>query len=147
MQKVVILGGGVAGITAALELSKKYKNNSNVEITLISREPYFLFAPNLYEVATSPEELTDLESLSHTITLPLEKIFKNTEVKLIKAEVTDVDHKQKIVEAGGKITALTRADLIVKAGRDDNGQWLWQLNEDRVDRQRLLDFLEKLDIK
>jgi NADH dehydrogenase len=102
MPNVIILGGGVAGITAALELSKKYKNNSNVEITLISRETYFLFAPNLYEVATSPEELTDLELLSHTITLPLEKIFKNARVKLVFAEVTSVDHKQKIVEAGGK---------------------------------------------
>lgn len=102
MKKVVILGGGVAGITAALELSKKYKNNLQLEITLINREPYFLFAPNLYEVATSPEELTDLETLSHTITLPLEKIFKNTKVQLVEAEVTDVDHKQKVVTASGK---------------------------------------------
>lgn len=50
-------------------------------------------------------------------------------------------------ELGGKLTALTRADLIVKAGRDENGQWMWQLNEDKVDRDRLLDFLKKLEIK
>lgn len=50
-------------------------------------------------------------------------------------------------ELGGKLTALTRADLIVKAGRDENGQWMWQLNEDKVDRDRLQDFLKKLEIK
>lgn len=46
---------------------------------------------------------------------------------------------------GGKITALTRAKLIVKAGKDDNGQMTWQLNEEEVDRQKLLDFLKRID--
>lgn len=47
---------------------------------------------------------------------------------------------------GGKLTALTRSELIVKAGRDDNGQWLWQLNEEKVERQKLLDFIERLGV-
>lgn len=46
---------------------------------------------------------------------------------------------------GGKITALTRAKLIVKAGKDDNGQMTWQLNDESVDRQQLLDFLKRID--
>lgn len=45
-------------------------------------------------------------------------------------------------ELGGKLTALTRADLIQKAGKDDNGQWIWQLNEEKVPRETLKDFLE-----
>jgi hypothetical protein len=49
-------------------------------------------------------------------------------------------------ELGGKITALTRAGLIQKAGKDDNGQWLWQLNEDKTDKETLKDFLKSLDI-
>lgn len=49
-------------------------------------------------------------------------------------------------ELGGKITALTRADLIVKAGKDDDSQWLWQLNEEKVEKQTLKDFLESLGI-
>ena len=47
---------------------------------------------------------------------------------------------------GGKITALTRANFIVKAGRDENKNWLWQLNEDRVKRNDLEDFFKKLGI-
>ncbi len=49
-------------------------------------------------------------------------------------------------ELGGKLTALTRAKLIQKAGRDENGQWLWQLNEDQTDKETLKDFLESLGI-
>lgn len=49
-------------------------------------------------------------------------------------------------EIGGKITALSRAKLIQKAGRDENGQMLWQLNEERVDRKNLMDFLDTLNI-
>lgn len=49
-------------------------------------------------------------------------------------------------ELGGKLTALTRADLILKAGKDDDGQWLWQLNEEKVEKTSLLEFLESLGI-
>ena len=49
-------------------------------------------------------------------------------------------------ELGGKITALTRANLIQKAGRDDNGQWMWQLNEEFIAKKALLEFLESMGI-
>jgi hypothetical protein len=49
-------------------------------------------------------------------------------------------------ELGGKITALTREGLIQKAGRDENGQWLWQLNEEKTDKETLKGFLESLGI-
>lgn len=49
-------------------------------------------------------------------------------------------------ELGGKITALTRANLIVKAGKDDNNQWLWQLNEEKIEKTELQRFLESIGI-
>jgi hypothetical protein len=49
-------------------------------------------------------------------------------------------------ELGGKITALTRAGLIQKAGKDDNGQWIWQLNETKVEKNVLKDFLDSIGI-
>ena len=48
-------------------------------------------------------------------------------------------------ELGGKITALTRADLISRAGRDENGQQIWQLNKD-IDKIELLKILEEIGI-
>lgn len=47
---------------------------------------------------------------------------------------------------GGKITPLIRAGFIVGAGRDDEGQMMWKLNEERVERDKLLKFLKSIDI-
>ena len=49
-------------------------------------------------------------------------------------------------EMGGKITALARSKLIQKAGRDENGQMMWQLNEKRVNREELEKLLDSLDL-
>ncbi|MBI3380261.1 hypothetical protein HY029_05900 [Candidatus Gottesmanbacteria bacterium] len=49
-------------------------------------------------------------------------------------------------ELGGKLTALTRADLIQKAGKDDNGQWIWQLNDEKVDKTEIQKLLESIGI-
>jgi len=50
-------------------------------------------------------------------------------------------------EFGGKMTALTRADLIQKVGVDDDGYQCWQLNKDRVDKKTLGDLLESMSIE
>jgi len=50
-------------------------------------------------------------------------------------------------ELGGKMTALTRSELMIKAGKDENGQILWQLNEDKVKKETLGDFLKSLHLE
>ena len=47
---------------------------------------------------------------------------------------------------GGKITALTRAGLIEKAGKDDEGQYLWKFNDKRADRKTIQGLLDDMDI-
>jgi NADH:ubiquinone reductase (H+-translocating) len=54
---VVILGGGFGGIYAALRLEKILRRHDNCEVTLITRENYFLFTPLLAEVAVGDLEL------------------------------------------------------------------------------------------
>ncbi len=48
-------------------------------------------------------------------------------------------------QIGGSITPLTRAGLILKAGKDENGQ-LWQLNEEKVKKTELQELLKSLGI-
>ena len=47
---------------------------------------------------------------------------------------------------GGKMTALTRNNLITKAGKDKKESWYWQLNDDEIDPKELKKFLKKLGI-
>jgi len=51
--RVVILGGGFGGLHAALELEKGMARRSDLEVTLVNRENFFLFTPMLHEVAAS----------------------------------------------------------------------------------------------
>ena len=53
-EKVLIIGAGFGGLTCATKLAKK----GNVQVTIVDRHPYQLFAPLLYQVATGglPED-------------------------------------------------------------------------------------------
>lgn len=54
--RIVILGGGFAGVTAALELAKRFAGLLPVHITLVSNQNFFLFTPMLAEAATGAVE-------------------------------------------------------------------------------------------
>jgi NADH dehydrogenase len=53
-KRILILGGGFAGLTVAMELERKLARDPSVEITLINRENFFLFTPMLHEVGARP---------------------------------------------------------------------------------------------
>ena len=54
--RILILGGGFAGLTTALELAKRCAGVLPVQITLLSAQNYFLFTPMLAEAATGAVE-------------------------------------------------------------------------------------------
>src|SRR5262249_604076 len=54
--RIVILGGGFAGVTTALELAKRCAGVLPVHITLVSEHNFFLFTPMLAEAATGAVE-------------------------------------------------------------------------------------------
>jgi NADH dehydrogenase len=54
--RILILGGGFAGVTAALELAKRCAGLLPVHITLVSNQNFFLFTPMLVEAATGAVE-------------------------------------------------------------------------------------------
>jgi NADH dehydrogenase len=49
--KIVIAGGGFAGLSAAMYLDKTLARRGEAEVTLIRRENFILFTPMLHEVA------------------------------------------------------------------------------------------------
>ena len=49
---IVILGDGLAGLSAAMYLDKTLARRADAEVTLINRENFILFTPMLHEVAS-----------------------------------------------------------------------------------------------
>lgn len=80
--RVVVLGGGFGGIYAALELEKSLARDPDVDVTLVSRDNYFLFTPMLHEVAAS-----DLDPA--TIVNPIRKLLRR--VMFFNGEVVSID--------------------------------------------------------
>jgi NADH dehydrogenase len=54
--RIVVLGGGFAGVSAALELARRCTGLLPVHVTLISNQNFFLFTPMLAEAATGAVE-------------------------------------------------------------------------------------------
>ena len=86
-KRVVIIGGGFGGITAARHL-----NTTDLQITLIDRTNYHLFQPLLYQVATAALSPGD-------IAVPIRAVLSkkgNTEV--IMSEVISIDKDKKQIQ-------------------------------------------------
>src|SRR5437763_1133720 len=60
IRRIVVLGGGFAGVYAARHLEKMLAGDRGVEITLVSRDNFFLFTPMLHEVAASDLDITHI---------------------------------------------------------------------------------------
>ncbi|MBB5621421.1 NADH dehydrogenase [Pedobacter cryoconitis] len=91
-KKVVIIGGGFAGVN----LAKKLAGNESFDITLVDKNNYNFFPPLLYQVATGYLETSN-------ITYPFRKLFrgkKNFMFRLGELEEVFPEQKQVILSTG-----------------------------------------------
>jgi NADH dehydrogenase len=101
-RNIVILGGGFAGIRAALDLNNYLHDSQDYEIILIDRKDYQTYYSGLYEAATTEHGLVEARKVKKTVTIPFTEIFKKTRVKVFKAYI------EKINLADGKIVTDSR---------------------------------------
>jgi NADH:ubiquinone reductase (H+-translocating) len=101
--RVVILGGGFGGLSAALRLRR-----APVQVTLIDRCNYHLFQPLLYQVATGSLSPANISSPLRTIL----KRQRNTQVLLAEAVGIDAAKRRVILSDG----AIDYDTLIVATG-------------------------------
>jgi NADH dehydrogenase len=92
--RIVIAGGGFAGLYAAMHFEKRLARRADVEVTLISRDNFILFTPMLHEVAAGDLYPGDIVN-------PLRRILRH--VKVVEADVCTVDLTGRIVGCTGGI--------------------------------------------
>ena len=101
--RVVIIGGGFAGVACAVKLAK----SGDVAITLVDRLDYHQFQPLLYQVAT-------YQLASADVAYPLSEVSRHHGgLEVLRTEVTSIDPARRVVRTadGHEI----RADYLVLA--------------------------------
>jgi NADH dehydrogenase len=150
--KIVIAGGGFAGLYAAKYLDKHLARRGDVEVTLIARENFILFTPMLHEVAAGDLAPADIVN-------PLRRILRHVDV--IEADVQDVDLTARKISC---VHGLNRAELeydfdhlLLALGSETNffdnagiRDWavtMKNLNDAALLRNRMVAFLEEATLE
>jgi hypothetical protein len=87
-KRILILGGGFAGVAVLKRLQSKFQTNVSIEITMVSKDNYMLFTPMLHEVASGMIETR------HIVT-PI-RAFCNRS-RFYSAVVQDIDLKNRVM--------------------------------------------------
>ena len=93
--KVLILGGGFAGYTAAKQLCKRTRNRDDVGVMVISRENFFTFWPMLAGCISS-----DIDTKN--VAQPLRRALIRDGASFRRADVESVDLDRQCVTADGR---------------------------------------------
>jgi len=114
-KKILILGGGFGGINILKSIQNKFKNESNVKISLVCKDNYFLYTPMLPEITSGLIHPND-------ITIPIRKLCKQAE--FYQATISSIDLEQKLVTItrtfDSKVRALYYDYLVIALGSSTN---------------------------
>lgn len=145
MKHVVIVGGGFAGLNAAIVLGKSNK----VRVTLLDKKNYHLFQPLLYQVAMAALSPAEIAAPIRSL------VSKYRNVSVVRAEVKTIDKEKKLVKTD-KIE-LNYDYLILACGTQHsyfgNEQWekfspgLKTLEQATEIRRRVLLAFERAEIE
>jgi len=149
--RVVILGGGFAGVAAAMRLDAHLAKRSDIEVILISRENFTVFTPMLHEVACG-----DLDP-SH-ITNPLRKLLRRVTTAEAEVEAIDLMNRTVTVTAGFSERRELRYDHLVLAfgaetnffglpGVAEQAMTLKSLSDAVILRNRVIALLEMANVE
>jgi NADH dehydrogenase len=112
--RVVVLGGGFGGVTTARHLERLLRSRTDVDVTLVSRENFFVLTPLLFEACSGRLELRHCAQ-------PIRSALRRT--RFIEATVEAVDVQRRTVRAtasGGTTYDLSYDHLVVALGASTN---------------------------
>jgi NADH dehydrogenase len=113
--RILILGGGFAGVEAARYLDRTAAKRADVEVTLVSRENFALFTPMLDEVVAGDLEPTHICN-------PLRRLLRN--VTVLTGDIKKIDLAARCVTITYGIRIFTQElpfdYLVLALGSDTN---------------------------
>lgn len=110
-KNIVIVGAGYSGILTAKKLAKKFKKHSDVNVTIIDKNPFHTMLTELHEVAANRVD-------EDSIKIDLKKVFAGRKVDVKLDTVTSIDRNSKTVI--GANASYPYDYLVVAAGSKPN---------------------------
>ncbi len=113
--RIVVLGGGFGGVTTVRHLEMVVRRHLDVEVTLVSRENFFVLTPLLFEACSGRLELRHCAQ-------PIRAALRRA--RFIEATVESVDVERRVVRAVASDVAcdLPYDHLVVALGASTNEQ-------------------------
>ena len=150
MKRILVLGGGFAGVECCLKLESYFGTNSKIEITLVSEDNFILFTPMLPQVASGTIETR------HIVT-PIRTLIKK--IKFYEGKIKYVDPHGKSVALYGTNEnrgMLIHYDFLVVAlgsktnffgmkNVEENSYQMSTINDAILLRNRIIDLLEQAE--
>jgi NADH:ubiquinone reductase (H+-translocating) len=112
--RIVVLGGGFGGVAATRELDRLAGHQPGVEITLVSRDNFFMLTPLLFEACSGALELRHCAQ-------PIRPALRNA--RFVEATVNEVNVERRVVHAvavEGAAYELPYDHLVVALGATTN---------------------------
>src|ERR687893_1041998 len=94
--KVLVLGGGFGGYTAAKDLCDLIKDREDVGVLVIAKNNFFTFWPMVPGIVSS-----DIDA--RNVAQPLRRALIMAGASFRRAEVKRVDHERKVVQSDGEL--------------------------------------------
>ncbi|MFM8658751.1 MAG: NAD(P)/FAD-dependent oxidoreductase [Candidatus Nitrosotenuis sp.] len=150
MKRILVLGGGFAGVECAQKLESYFGKNPDVKIELVSEDNFLLFTPMLPQVASGMIE-------TRHIVIPIRTMIKKT--TFYEGKVKNIDPYGKRVTLYGtnekRGISLDYDYLVVALGSQTNffgntaienhAYTMKTLNDAVVLRNRIIDMMEQAD--
>ncbi|RNJ80082.1 MAG: NAD(P)/FAD-dependent oxidoreductase [Nitrosopumilus sp. B06] len=149
-RRIVVLGGGFAGIECARRLESEFGGDMETELVMISEDNFMLFTPMLPQVASGMIE-------TRHIILPIRTICKKT--KFYEGRIKNIDPHGKLVTLWGtgdrESISVSYDFLIVALGSEtnffgmadveQNAYTMKTLNDAVMLRNRVIDMFEQAE--
>jgi len=148
-KRILILGGGFGGVYTARHLERLFKNRSDVEIVLVSRDNFLLMTPLLFEVCSGALDFRHCA-------FPVRAFLRTT--RFIEATVRGIDLEKRVVYLAAArehgelpydqlvlaLGALTNRDMI---SGSENAFTFKMLGDALVLRNHVIERFERADVE